>query len=215
MFLPAPGDERIPEAGRSEINFTAGARMSEDIKLHHYEVGKPCVAGRTSWSEAAEYNYRAGQHELRLFWRHPMPAEIQAVKHGRVDFALLVEKDIIFLLFRFGNAVPWSEAPYSWHLVKRKVPGEADLPEPHGSSEGRDLLTIILVNAATGIIEALRVVSWSPAFSAALRLAIRDQAARPWPGDVEHQRQLNNAYRRWPTSAAMVRDATSRTRGGA
>jgi len=182
--------------------------------MHRYEVGQSYVEGRTNWPERGEYNYRAGMHELRLLLSQPTVGEIEAVKTGRADFALRVERDIIFLLYRFGEAIPWSDAPYSWHLVQRAYPDQATLPAPHGSPEGRDTVQVILVDAGAGIIKAIRVLSWSPAFTAAIRGAIRDQAARSWPGDDEYDRQLANAYRRWPTSAAMVRDASARTRGG-
>jgi hypothetical protein len=35
--------------------------------LHAYEVGKPYDPRRRSWPEGADYNFREGAHELRIF----------------------------------------------------------------------------------------------------------------------------------------------------
>ena len=183
--------------------------------IHQYRVGRPYIEGRRNWPEVAEYNFRQGAHELRMFLRNLKPWEVEAIRSGPCEFALTVEGDVLFLLYRFGEppreAVPWSDAPYSWHLVpadQRTLPEPAGMPEPH------DTMQIILVDALTGIVRALRMVSFSPAFTVALRSAIRDQASRPWPGDAAYDRQLRAIYDRYD-SRALVARAVARTRGGA
>lgn len=68
--------------------------------------------------------------------------------------------------------------------------------------------------AATGIVQALRVVTFSPAFTAALHLAIRAQAARPWPGDAAYDAQVSDLYRRFPNASHLAAHAQSRTFAG-
>ncbi len=183
--------------------------------LHRYEVGKPYIPGRRNWPENVEYNYRQSTHELRAFMANLNLWEVEEIRRGPCEFALAVEGDVLFFLYRFGEgrreAVPWSDAPYSWHLVPAD---QRSLPEPHGLPEGRDTLQVILVDALTGIIRALRMVSFSPAFSTALRLAIRDQALRPWPGGAEYDRQLTAIYDRYDSQALLAR-AVAKTKGGA
>jgi hypothetical protein len=48
------------------------------------EVGKPYIAGHTQWPEAVEYNFRGGEHELRLFWRDPSVREVEGPRGGWV-----------------------------------------------------------------------------------------------------------------------------------
>lgn len=186
--------------------------------LHRYEVGKPYSPSRSQWPEMGEYNYRDGGHELRLFLASPSPQEIKEIGTGRAEFALLggeVAPDVLFLLYRFGS-MAWSDAPYSWHLVEQQLPGQ-ELPPPLDAPDDsayRALLSVILVDAGTGVIRALRAISFSLEFTRALHRAVREQAARSWPGEGEYNRQLQAAYSRWPSSQGMVNSARVRCVGG-
>jgi hypothetical protein len=183
--------------------------------FHAYQVGKPYTPGRRNWPENVEYNYRQHTHELRMFLGNLKPWEIEAIKTGPCEFALVVDGDVLFLLYHFGEgrreAVPWSDAPYSWYLVPEDQRG---LPEPAGMPEPHDTMQIVLVDSLTGIIKALRMVSFSPAFTVAIRSALRDQAERPWPGGAEYDRQLAAVYQRY-TSEQLLARAVARTTGGA
>lgn len=183
--------------------------------MHAYRVGQLYSTKKTSWPESGQFNHRAGANELVLFYRRPDAEEIRDVRQGEAEFALLIKGDIICLLYRFGNAIPWSDAPYSWHLVKKTYPDQATIPEPANVPEPHDTLQVILVDAGNGVIKALRLLTFSPAFSTALRLAIREQANRPWPGDAAYDRQLAVLYGMYPNSKLMIKDATARTKGGA
>ncbi len=79
------------------------------------EVGKPYVPGRTSIEPRVEYSFRRGQHELLLCFSQLSEDEIDAVGEGKAEFGLLIYGLVIFLLYRFGEAIAWSDAPYSWH----------------------------------------------------------------------------------------------------
>lgn len=151
--------------------------------MHLYQVGALYAPGRTSWPDGVDYNYRSGQHELRIFMRGIQPPELFAYTKSKIQFALLVRGDIIGLLFQAG-AVPWSDATFNIHLVPA---AERTVPAVPAANEGK-LLTIILVEGETGIIAALRVVSLSHAFSVALDSAIIQQAAAPFnTGDYDYQ----------------------------
>jgi hypothetical protein len=182
--------------------------------LHEYRVGQLYRPTRTRWDEGVDYNYRSGSHELRMFLGGPTQREIRDITQGPCEFALLPYKDVLFFLYRFGTALPWSDATYSFHLVRRSLPDEAIPPGPAQMQEPHDLLTVILVDATTGVIKGLRVATFSPAFTAALRSSIQRQVESPWPGDKEYDRQLAEAYAKYPSSQAMLKDAISRTVGG-
>jgi hypothetical protein len=53
--------------------------------MHTYIVGQLYDPSRKSWPEGADYNFRAGGHELRIFLGRATPREIAAVGIGRVD----------------------------------------------------------------------------------------------------------------------------------
>jgi len=174
-----------------------------------YVVGQPYVPGRTQWLETVDYHYRVGGHELRLFFESPSPTEVAAVSEGRGEFALYAEDDVIFLGYRF-EPLGWSDQPFSWHLV----PEDERILPPEDHPEARAMLFVILVDALTGLVRAMRALTFSPAFTRALHGAIRAQAARPWPGNDEYARQLRALYGRLGSSDALAAQAQARCVGG-
>jgi hypothetical protein len=176
--------------------------------MHSYQIGEPYHPDRTRWPEASQFSYRQGGYELVLFMSQPTATEITSVGRAgsAAEFALVSRDDLVVLVYRFGS-LPWSDAPYSWHLVPED---QRALPAPVGVAEPHDLLQVILVDASTGIVRGLRVLAWPTSFSAAMRLAIRAQASRPWPGSAEYDRQLADLYDAYPHSRDLARIATSR-----
>jgi hypothetical protein len=160
-------------------------------------VGQPYDPSRRSWPEGADYNYRCGQHELRIFLADPSPQEVQAIDSGPVEFGMLAEPEGLFVVTRFGLTLSFATS-YSWHRVD---PAERVPPPPHEETSPalRALLTLLLVDAATGLVRALRAVSYSPEFTRAIHWAIGGQIAAPYDAA---------AYERW--ADAMLRLTTSR-----
>jgi hypothetical protein len=174
-------------------------------------VGQPYIQGRASLDPRAEYNFRGGQHELLLCLRGLTAREVEAVRSGEAEFGLVLGEDVLFLLYRFGEAIRWSDAPYTWHLVPA---GEREPPARRRSGESRALLTVVLVDADRNLVRALRALTLSPEFTRTLHAAIRRQAARVWTAEA-YDAELRRAYARWPTSEAMLPAATVRCIGGA
>lgn len=161
------------------------------MPLYHYQVGKPYSATRSSWPDGVDYNYRGGEHELRIFMRNPTSAEILDVRKGRARFALYSTRYTIFLCYKFGD-LPWSDGTFNIHLVPE---AERILP-PVRAVNGIDraLLHVILIDGATGLIAALRAVSFSPTFTRALEKEIREQAARSFPGLDAYDLAIKRIY---------------------
>ena len=164
--------------------------------MHLLEVGKPYISGRRSWPEAADYNFRAGQHELRLFVSRPTPKEVAAVEEGPVEIGMFVEPEGLSVVTRFGPSLSF-DCSYQWHRVD---PAERVAPPPHEETSPalRAILAIILVDASTGLVRALRAVSYSPEFTRAIHRAIAAQAAAPFDAQ---------AHERW--AARMLRFTTA------
>lgn len=136
-------------------------------------IGKPLFEGRKSLPEAIEYNYQAGDHTLLLSMKNLHPKEIEAVRETPVEFGLYCENGIIFLLYRFGEILPWSDSAFSWWNVAEE---DRQIPLPQANPAERVLLKIILVESASGIVKAIRVTTFSPEFTKILHSAIREQA---------------------------------------
>lgn len=159
-------------------------------------VGEPFL-GATSLQERAEYNFHSDQHELLIALPSLSSKEIENARKNGINFALFVEQDILILLFEFVGAIPWSDAPYSWHLVKdefRSIPEEIQPGQRVG-------LNIILVESTTAIVKGIRLLSLPTDFSLALNQAILNQIQRPFPDDYDQQ--LQAVYSRYPTSEVL------------
>lgn len=173
-------------------------------EFHILQVGQPYIQGRTSLPEAVQFNFRAGAHELLMWLPAPTEREVRDIARGDAELALFVEQPLIIFLYRFGRAIPWSDAPYSWHRVPEQ---ERVLPDPVGVAEPHALLQVVLADAATGIVRALRAIALLPAFTTALHLAIRDQAAAHWD-PAAYDRALDQLYARISPEALAARSHT-------
>lgn len=177
--------------------------------LYTSEVGKLYHPDVTRWPETAQYNFRNSAHELVLYCAALKRREIEAVKSGPSQFALYVPgPDVLFLLSNFGTL--WFESPFSIRRLPESERGPGhELPTP----ESRSLLNLTLVDADTGIIHALKAITFSPKFSRALNSAIDAQLAHPTTIS-EMDAAIADAYHRCPTLESMVTAASVRCRGG-
>src|SRR5215207_2429409 len=167
--------------------------------------------GTPPYPETGEYNYSSAGHELRLFYQRPSSSQIEDVRHGHAEFGFVAEGSIIFFLYRFGEDIPWSDAPYSCHLVPER---DRALPEADASPKSRALLTTVLVDGHSGIVRAIRSTTFSAEFTSALEDAIREQAATPpWVDSGLYERAIQEAGAQYPTTADLVMMSRHRTVG--
>jgi hypothetical protein len=176
------------------------------MQLH--AVGQRYDRRRRSWPEGADYNFRGGEHELRLFVVGPTPQEVAAVESGPVEFGLFAEPEGLLVVTGFGRILAF-DTPYQWHRVE---PAER-VPPPHEDTSPalRAPVHLILVDALTGIVRALRVVRYSPEFTRALHRAIAEQAAAPIDA-AAHERWADGMLRY--TRQQLWERTTIRCRGG-
>ena len=174
------------------------------------EVGKPFVPGRDSLRASVEYSFRSGQHRLVLCFYNLDGQLVEAVQQGECEFALVVYHEVIFLLYRFGESMAWSDVPFNWHSAPE---AQRELPAKTESVESRASLQIILVDADRNVVRALRTVALSPKFVAALETATREQAEGAWHA-LRYDLRITEAYQTWPKAAAMLQQAIEKCQGG-
>jgi len=173
-------------------------------------VGKPYVAGKTNWPAGVEYNYLSGGHELRLFYPDLTPAEYDAIATGAARFAFAVSGDVIFFCWKFGD-LPWADSTFSAWLVPAE---ERTAPPEWAEPEARAVLSVIVVECITGLVAALRVMTFAPVFTRRLHRAIRDQLGRPYPGEDAYMRQCTRVYSAYSSEAIARRLAVATCKGG-
>lgn len=173
-------------------------------------LGKPLFESRNELPEAIEYNYQAGDHTLLISMKNLHPSEIRAIREEPAEFGLYCEDGIIFLLYRFGEILPWSDSAFSWWNVAEE---DRRIPEQRKHPAERILLKIILVEAATGVVKAIRVTTFSPEFTERLHRAMRGQAAGKEFSREEFTARSLKVYKKYsPTDLAAK--AFGKTKGG-
>jgi hypothetical protein len=138
------------------------------------------------------------------------PKEIEAVGQDEAEFGLYCENSIVFLLYRFGETLPWSDSAFSWWNVSEE---DRKIPAPQANPAERILLKIILIEAATGIVKAIRVTTPSPDFTEKLHDAIRRQAKGEEFSCAEFVARSLAVYAN-QTPAALAALSNVKTKGG-
>jgi hypothetical protein len=181
--------------------------------LHALEVGKPYDPRRGSWPEGADYKFRSGGHELRLFLARATRSEVEAIRSGPVEFGFFAESMGLSLITRFGSRLSF-DCSYHWQRAAEAT-GDRTLPPAweETSPELRALLAIILIEATSGVVLALRSVTFSPEFTRAIDRAIADQAAGPYD-PAGHREWVDGKTGRYSTDQLWER-CTTRCQGGA
>ncbi len=177
--------------------------------MHLYEVGKPYSATRSTWPEGCEFLFDQAGCTLRLFFANPTPQEVRDVRRGTAEFALAPIENTLYLLFRFGTSVTWSEASYTYQRMPADQRPALDTPI---GPETRQVLTIFLVNAFDGILIAMRQVTFSPEATQLLHTTVAAQAAQPY--DTGQYDALIDRIMQQYTSDQLLQFAKARWFGG-
>lgn len=131
--------------------------------------------------------------------------EIVAVAQGESRFGVYEEGPMLFFLYRFDPAFPWSDTPYHRALEEARRPVQLSLL----TERSRALLLVTLVSAEDGLIQVLRAVTLDPQVTRALWQGVLLQETLP----PNYDQRLEQIYARL-TSAQMARNGIT-CRGGA
>lgn len=177
--------------------------------MQKLEVGKPFHTDHDNWPEGVLYSFNRGQHSLTIFINEPQESEILAFRNAQVKFSLTTLEGIIFVGAFIPGILAWSDAPFHIKLQSEETWCESTDPK---TPETRIMLSLFLVNAASGILEAMRLVTYSPAFSRAFEAAIHDQKVAPFD-PATYNRDLGDIQMKM-TSPQIVRKAHITCTGG-
>jgi hypothetical protein len=164
-------------------------------------IGEIYSSKHSEYSEATQYCYYNGVHDLALFWARPTLKEINGFQSQPVELSLYVEQSVLFLLYRIVDICEWSDVAYNIQQLRAE---EQLVPaDPPGSCAR---LQITLVNADSGIILAKRMLGIGPAMTQALRHTLQEQLNTPC-SRIQYESQVQQAYARYPVTDAMLKDA--------
>lgn len=168
--------------------------------MYAYKVGAPYSTTRSRWPETPILQLVDGGHALTLFLETPTRDERQAVRNGVAEFAWIDAGLAGLLAYRFAPGLPWSDCPYTPH---REEPGAtAHVP---AAAEGEHLLVqVAMVDAATGIVAALRQVTWPAAFVNVVGDSVRRMAGEPYNG-LEFELAVARLYGQYPGPEGTAR----------
>lgn len=135
--------------------------------MYKYEVGQ-IVEGLQSNQEGVRFDMTDSGSTMTILFNKPTRNEIEYVKAGKLQFGMFVKDEVIFMLSKFGD-MPWMDAPYHVALSK-------NLTKLNDIEEGKGYgCNIVLADASTGEIKAMRYVSFNTEFSKKLKSNIEDQ----------------------------------------
>jgi len=192
-------DHQTSTPGFTMTTYTTCPDGTDPAKMHCIQLGQLYSAGITKYPERAEYNHTINGHELRLFWKSPSPREVDMVRNGQLFLSISTHGPLIMLCYKIGET-PWSDCSFSHHLVPpeyRKLP---DIPE---KDTERHLLLIQLIDADSGIVKAVRVITMSPQHTATLSQEIRKQAQAPFD-EADYKLAIDRLYAQYPDSRELA-----------
>lgn len=165
-------------------------------------VGQRLFPDRHSYPEGVLFEYTQSGPIMIIAFRSPKPAEIQAAKTGKLEMCLYESGPVIFILVKIKGLGGWMDAPFSVRIYGNR--GIAfDWSEPIEDGQGL-ALHIVLVDVATGIVRAQRLIGTSTAFARGLRAAIMRQYEAPF-SVTEYSAAIDVAYKRFTSDDMAAR----------
>ncbi len=149
------------------------------------EVGQPFMGPRRPLPEGVQLSLSGDTPELHLILSGLTPPELEAITRGQAEFGLYEQEGLLFFLYRFLGAIPWSDTPYS--LAREEAVRSVQL-QPLGQAT-RAVLTVILVSSEDAVVRGLRQVTLSPEVTRALWGAVEAQRNAPEAANDEDERE--------------------------
>lgn len=207
----ADGDDEFGDS-IGEDGETA-ADGEQPAQFHALAVGQPYNPKVTSWPDGvAQLRVTPQGVEFLLSLARPRPYEVKAFGRGNAEFAIVPADRHLMWAYRFTdpfnsnakNGISWSDTPWEYHREASAEP--VAVPGGPGTSFA---LHLVLVDASTGLVQALRLVGPTVEFADALRAAVDRQRATPY-NEAAASREVDAVYARYPHTTDLLLTAVAR-----
>lgn len=165
-------------------------------------VGKQLIEGKANYQEGVIFEYTDAGPILIVAFNRPAEKEIEGVRSGKLQIGFCETGPVIFITVKIQGCGGWMDAPFTI----RKYDGKTfDWSEPIGESQGL-ALTVVLIDAATGIVQAQRLIGTAHNFAVGFRSAMMRQLERPYDSMMFNQK-VNEIYRNYTSDDIATRSA--------
>ena len=162
-----------------------------------YRVGALFSPDRTTWPQGTHLWMDDDGVRLAVFLTHPTASETTAIDTGKARFAWTEQGINGFLLFKYGD-MPCSDAPFN----PQRLATPFALP-PISRGAHRPVVTF-LVDAGTGHITAIRILTWPAYFLNHVIASVRRLETRSY-AELAAQAAQADFYRRYPDGPSLDR----------
>src|SRR5574338_1483370 len=128
--------------------------------------------------------------------------DIEAFQRGQVHLGLCQLQQTLFALFRVEGLMQWSDPAIHLQLVE----DAEDRERPPHIPGAHQVLSMVLVEAETGLVRGMRVVTWSKHASTVLHRILNEQLTAEFDSQ-EHASRVAEIYRHYSSSKQLVRAA--------
>lgn len=181
----------------------------EDVGIRRFAIGERCEAAALfEGADRFEYHYNNGQHVLLYGLNTPKESEIAGFQRGAVHVGLCARGATVFVAFRIEGVCDWSDQSFSVNLLPPEQRAVPDVqPDEH------ILLSMILVDTASCLVKAMRVVTYSAHMSNLFHRLLRRQVTEGLTVE-QHQANVQANYAQFAETSKMVRNALVTERAG-
>ncbi|MCR5257815.1 MAG: hypothetical protein K6E40_06620 [Desulfovibrio sp.] len=172
--------------------------------MSEHVVGSLYEPGYESWDAGCFFEMTGEKCTLGLFWLDVTDKDVENVAHGEGTFGLWYSNDgDVYFLFRFGQD-PWADSVFSvWQM-----PEEKRIRPAKSLGRHRVGLEVVLVDAETGIVRAVRQTLLSVSFSRKLCNSVArqysDRYIASW-SEEDFQERCRKVYQEYPEPDDILR----------
>jgi hypothetical protein len=174
--------------------------------MQRLEVGGYLKGRPQPVQEGCTMSYDASGPVLLISLAGLTKVEASKLQRGEMELAVFEKDEILFLLVNIPGVLDWSDAPFHMGLYPdgRQLPAE-EIPDGGGWG-----LTIIGVEAKSGMVKSLRLIGLGTEISREMFRIIRAQGKTT---QVEQHNRIAKTYREYDCEK-MVQKATARHKVG-
>lgn len=184
--------------GWQDISLSA-KKLKENIcevlkrMLQTMSVGELLIPGKKAYPEGMMLEYTTSGPIVILSFGNPTDKEIEGAKNGQIEMAYYETEQILFLVTKIAGCGGWLDAPFNIRIYDDKNI-EFDWSEEIVDGSGL-AMQIVLVDANTGIIKAMRLIGTHTKFAKGFRAAILRQFEKTFERN-RYMSTLNEIYAR-------------------